>query len=94
MKARFHKLIEQLLKEFDGKIAGVNLPETVMDINQKFFKHKFCSIYVNTIIYNMFFLKQQFKKVKLFNMLIFYHANGIMIMVTCRKYLLLHAKII
>ncbi|MFV9930954.1 MAG: hypothetical protein AB8V10_05465 [Francisella endosymbiont of Hyalomma asiaticum] len=50
MKARFHKLIEQLVKEFDGKIAGINLPKTIMDINQKFFKHKFCSIYVNTII--------------------------------------------
>ena len=35
-----------------------------MDINQKFFKHKFCSIYVNIIIDNMLFLKQQFKKSK------------------------------
>ncbi|ANH78171.1 hypothetical protein FSC845_05485 [Francisella persica ATCC VR-331] len=64
VKDRFHKLIEQLAKEFDGKIAGVNLPETAIDINQKFFNHKFCNIYVNTIIDNMLFLKQQFKKSK------------------------------
>ncbi|AXH30696.1 hypothetical protein CGC45_03685 [Francisella opportunistica] len=64
VKARFHKLIEQLAKEFDGKVAGVNLPETAIDINQKFFNHKFCNIYVDTIIDNMLFLKQQFKKSK------------------------------
>jgi hypothetical protein len=32
---RFHKLLRQLGKEFDGKIEGINLPETSVDFGEK-----------------------------------------------------------
>lgn len=35
VQSRYQKLLFILAKKFDGKIEGVNLPETAIDINQK-----------------------------------------------------------
>ncbi|WP_150466380.1 hypothetical protein [Francisella sp. SYW-9] len=64
IKLRFHKLIKQLAKSFDGKIAGINLPETAIDINEKYLTKDFCDAYFSSIIDNMLFLRKEFKKSK------------------------------
>ncbi|QEO57068.1 hypothetical protein [Francisella marina] len=61
---RFHKLIGQLAKKYDGKIAGINLPETSIDIDDKFLTDKFCKTYVDSVVSNMLYLKKQFKQSK------------------------------
>ena len=61
---RFHKLIDQLAKKYDGKIAGINLPETSIDIDEKLLIDKFCQTYVDSIVSNMLYLRKQFKQSK------------------------------
>lgn len=33
--ARYHKLLQQLAEKFDGRIEGINLPETSIDVSEK-----------------------------------------------------------
>lgn len=62
---RFHKLLEKLAGQFDGKIEGINLPETAVDFpNRKgLLPEDFSnSYYLSAIQNNMLVLKTNFKK--------------------------------
>ncbi len=58
VQARFQKLIAELGKHFDGKIAGINLPETAIDTDHQ--TKAFCQAYFNSILSNMSALKKAF----------------------------------
>ena len=65
VQARFHKLLEALGKEFDGKIEGINLPETsvVFGESGKLFPQGFTpEIYRDAVVTNMKALKRAFPK--------------------------------
>jgi hypothetical protein len=62
---RFQKLLRQLGKEFDGKIEGINLPETAVDFGEKGNLHPpgfTFETYKNAVIANMKALKAAFPK--------------------------------
>ena len=56
VRARFQKLLAALGKEFDGRIEGINLPETAIDIDKGFTPEE----YREAIIDNMTALKRSF----------------------------------
>jgi len=65
VQARFHKLLDALGKEFDGKIEGINLPETslVFGATGKLFPEGFTyETYRDAVITNMKALKRAFPK--------------------------------
>jgi len=65
VQARFQKLLAALGKEFDGKIEGINLPETsvVFGVSGKLFPPGYTSeIYRDAIIANMKTLKRAFPR--------------------------------
>lgn len=63
VRQRFQYLIAALGKQFDGRIVGINLPETAIDIDQQHDKTGFtCEKYFNATIENIRFTKQVFKK--------------------------------
>ena len=65
VRARWHKLIEALGREFDGNVEGVNLPETAIDFGEtgKLFPAGFTpDVYRDAVIANMTALKQAFPK--------------------------------
>jgi hypothetical protein len=65
VQERFHKLLRELGKEFDGKIAGINLPETALDLGStgKLFPEGFTyDGYRQAIVVNMKALKLAFPK--------------------------------
>jgi len=65
VQARFQKLLDALGKEFDGKIEGINLPETsvVFGVSGKLFPPGYTpEIYRDAIITNMKALKRAFPK--------------------------------
>jgi len=65
VRARFHKLLDALGKEFDGKIEGINLPETSIGFGEtgKFFPEGYTNeIYRDAVITNMKALKHAFPK--------------------------------
>jgi hypothetical protein len=62
---RFHQLLVALGKEFDGKVAGINLPETAVDFGEsgRLYPKGFTpAAYRNAIITNMAVLKRAFPK--------------------------------
>lgn len=63
VQKRFQKLLIALGKQFDGKIKGINLPETAIDINMKK-QHRYftCNNYFKTTIKNMAVLRSAFHK--------------------------------
>ena len=63
VQQRFQKLIEELAKKFDGKIQGINLPETSIDIDMKRDKTGFsCDKYFQAELDNLRFTRNVFKK--------------------------------
>ena len=65
VQERLHKLLVALGKEFDGKIEGVNLPETAVDFGESgrlFPKGFTAEVYRDAIIANMVVLKRAFPK--------------------------------
>lgn len=65
VQERFHKLLTELGKEFDGKIEGINLPETALDFGSsgKLFPDGFThQAYRDAITLNMKALKKAFPK--------------------------------
>jgi hypothetical protein len=65
VQARFHKLLDALGKEFDGKIEGINLPETSVVFGEtgKLFPEGYSpEIYRDAIITNMKALKRAFPR--------------------------------
>ncbi|WP_089757322.1 hypothetical protein [Chryseobacterium soldanellicola] len=63
VQQRFQKLIGELAKKFDGKIQGINLPETAIDINIKKDKTGFsCDKYFQAELDNLKFAREAFKQ--------------------------------
>jgi len=63
VRARFHGLLFALGKEFDGKIEGINLPETAVDFGQsgRLFPKGFTpEVYRDAVLTNMTVLKRAF----------------------------------
>lgn len=62
VQARYQKLIRELAKRFDGKIYGINLPETAIDIEDHPNKNGFsCDKYFNAEVANILATRQAFK---------------------------------
>lgn len=63
LRERFQALLTALAKQFDGRIMGINLPETAIDIDRKHDKTGFsCDGYFNATLANMRFARQQFQR--------------------------------
>jgi len=63
VQLRYQKLLEALALEFDGKIYGVNLPETSIDIDRNDPSYGFsCDQYFEAEIANMKFARKLFAK--------------------------------
>ena len=65
VRERFHRLLAALGREFDGKIEGINLPETAVDFGEtgRLFPPGFTREgYFEAVVANMAALKQAFPK--------------------------------
>ena len=65
VQERFQRLLMALGKEFDGRVEGINLPETAIDLasNEQLWPKGFTpEIYCDAIITNMMVLKHAFPK--------------------------------
>ena len=63
LRARYQKLLQALADRFDGKINGINLPETAIDIDIKHDKTGFtCDKYFDAEMDNLAFARRAFKK--------------------------------
>jgi hypothetical protein len=65
VQGRFHQLLLALGKEFDGRVAGINLPETAVDFGEsgRLFPKDFSPLaYRDAIIMNMTVLKRAFPR--------------------------------
>lgn len=65
VQARYHKLLLELGKEFDGRIEGINLPETAVDFGEtgKLYPKGFTpELYRNGIMTNLAALKAAFPR--------------------------------
>lgn len=61
VRERYQKLLTALAAKFDGKIAGINLPETAIDIDMKDAKSGFtCDNYFAATIDNIQFARKTF----------------------------------
>ncbi|MGX5820676.1 hypothetical protein ACWKWU_20950 [Chitinophaga lutea] len=61
--ARFHQLLRKLSEQFDGRIEGINLPETAIDISPKQMPEGFNEeVYVQAIKENMKVVRACFQK--------------------------------
>lgn len=62
VRLRYQKLIQALAAKFDGRIYGINLPETAIDINIKHDHTGFsCDKYFNAELENIKFTRKVFK---------------------------------
>lgn len=62
LRERFQALLSALAKQFDGRIMGINLPETAIDVDRKRDRTGFsCDRYFNATLQNMRFARQQFQ---------------------------------
>lgn len=65
VKERFQSLLAKLATQFDGKIYGINLPETSADFDPEHMPKDFTSDkYFYSVIDNIRFLKNAFQKTK------------------------------
>jgi hypothetical protein len=63
LRERYQKLLTALAAKFDGKVAGVNLPETAIDIDMKDPKSGFtCDNYFAATLDNIQFARKTFKQ--------------------------------
>ena len=63
VRERFQMLLIQLGKQFDGKVAGINLTETAIDLDNKNLPSLFtCDSYFQSVIDNMRILRSVFHK--------------------------------
>jgi hypothetical protein len=60
LRTRFQALISALAERFDGRIAGINLPETSADFGEP--EDSFCDAYFAAEMENMLFARQAFKQ--------------------------------
>ena len=62
LRHRYQSLLRALAKQFDGRVTGINLPETAIDIDQQHDITGFtCDKYFAAELENMNFAKQSFK---------------------------------
>lgn len=60
---RYRQLVAALAKEFDGRVLGINLPETAIDIDMKHDKTGFsCDKYFDATLRNLAFARSVFHK--------------------------------
>lgn len=63
VRHRYQALLQALAKQFDGKVYGVNLPETAIEVNMKHKPAGFsCDIYFNAEMENLKAAKAAFTK--------------------------------
>ncbi|MBS9425356.1 hypothetical protein [Photorhabdus caribbeanensis] len=63
LRKSYQNLLSELAKEFDGRITGINLPETAIDIDMKQDKSGFsCNRYFAAELDNIKFARQVFEK--------------------------------
>ncbi len=64
LQKRYQNLIQELAIKFDGRVSGINLPETSIDINKKNAEKKgfTCDKYFAATVENMIFARKAFKK--------------------------------
>ena len=79
VQARFQKLLIALGKQFDGKIKGINLTETAIDLDNSNPPPLFtCDRYFHAVLDNMRVLRSAFHKSDVVQYVNFFLANGIM----------------
>lgn len=65
LRHRFQKLLGQLGRKYDGRIAGINLTETSIDLDKDNLPDEFsCNLYFDSIIDNVTYLKTRFHQSK------------------------------
>lgn len=65
VRARYQALLQALAARFDGKVAGVNLPETAIDIDMKADRTGFsCDAYFDAELQNLTVARQAFTNSK------------------------------
>ncbi|WP_333678154.1 hypothetical protein [Dyella sp.] len=63
VRRRYQQLLKELAKAFDGRVEGINLPETAADIDQKHDKTGFtCDKYFAAERENMLFARKVFQR--------------------------------
>jgi len=63
VQLRYQKLLQALAEKFDGRVGGVNLPETAVDIKMRGDRTGFsCDKYFNAELENMKFARQVFRQ--------------------------------
>jgi hypothetical protein len=63
VRERYQRLLQALAKAFDGRVEGINLPETAADIDQKHDTSGFtCDNYFSAEQENMLFARKVFKQ--------------------------------
>lgn len=62
LRERFQMLLRKLAEQFDGRVAGINLPETAIDIDRKHDRTGFtCDRYFEATLSNISFAKTVFQ---------------------------------
>lgn len=62
VKTRFQLLLQALGNQFNGKIYGINLAETSIDLQNQHFQGFTCDKYFNAVLENMRILKSAFQQ--------------------------------
>src|SRR5581483_8715787 len=63
LRERYQQLLQALAKTFDGRVQGINLPETAIDIDQKDDRTGFsCDAYFEAELENMLFARRAFTR--------------------------------
>lgn len=63
VRERYQQLLAALAKQFDGRIMGINLPETAIDLDMKRDRSGFsCNKYFDATLNNLDFARQAFRK--------------------------------
>lgn len=60
LQARYQALISALAQEFDGRIYGINLPETALDLGEP--ENSFCDAYFDAELENILFTRKAFEQ--------------------------------
>jgi hypothetical protein len=62
VRARYQSLLKALAERFDGKVYGVNLPETSIDMNEKDSPGFTCDVYFNAELENLGYAREVFTR--------------------------------
>lgn len=63
VRERYQRLLEALAKQFDGRVMGINLPETSIDLDTKRSNAGFsCDKYFNATLENLAYARKVFQK--------------------------------